>query len=105
MSFRIRRILVAIRDEPLMPKGALRKAAAIARANGARIELFHAINEPEALDALRHGYIAGRKTDQITAAIQKRSTTRLAKLAARSELKGLKVTSTAAWDFPPHEAV
>jgi universal stress protein E len=105
MSFRIRRIIVAIRDERHTPKGALRKAAAIARANGASIELFHAINEPEALDALRHGYIAGRQTEQITGAIQKRSAARLAKLAAHSELKGLKVTCAATWDFPPHEAI
>jgi len=105
MSFRIRRILVAIRDERHTPKGALAKAAAIARANGARIELFHAINEPEALDALRHGYIAGRQTEQITAAIQKRATTRLGKLAARNELEGLEVTCVATWDFPPHEAI
>jgi universal stress protein E len=105
MSFRIRRILVAIRNERRTPKGALRKAVSIARANGARIELFHAINEPEALDALRQGYVAGRETEQVTGAIQKRATARLAKLAARSELKGLRVSCAATWDFPPHEAI
>jgi len=105
MAFRIRRILVAIRDERRTPRGPIRKAAAIARANGARIELFHAINEPEALDALRHGYIAGKQTEEITETIRLRAEKRLARLAALKDFRGLKVDCTAKWDFPPHEAI
>jgi universal stress protein E len=105
MSFRIRRILVAIRDEAHAPRAQLRKAAAIARANGARIELYHAISEPVAVDAIRRGSVAGHPVQEITEAIAKRSEKRLTRLAALNELRGLKVSCTAIWDFPPHEAV
>jgi universal stress protein E len=105
MSFRVRQILVAIRDERRAPRAPLRKAAALARANGARIELFHAINEPEALDALRRGSAAGHPTAEITQALTARAEKRLGRLAALEEFKGLKVTCTATWDFPPHEAI
>jgi universal stress protein E len=105
MSFRIRRILVAIRDEHHAPRGQLRKAAAIARANGARIELFHAINAPEAVDALRRGMLAGHPVKETIDAITKRAERRLAKIAALKDFNGLKVSGAATWDYPPHEAV
>ncbi|MEJ1961674.1 MAG: universal stress protein [Gammaproteobacteria bacterium] len=105
MSFRIRRILVALRDERHVSRAQLRKAAAIARSSGARIELFHAINEPQALDSLRRGSIAGQPVRQIIDAAAERAEKRLARLAALKDFKGLKVTSAASWDFPPHEAV
>jgi universal stress protein E len=105
MSFRVRRILVAIRDEKRVPRGQLQKAATLARASGARLELFHAINEPQALDALRRGVVAGHPTREIMNEITRRSEQRLTKLGASKELRGLKVTCAATWDFPPHEAV
>jgi len=105
MSFRVRRILVAIRDERHALRGPLLKAAAIARASGARIELFHAINEPEALDALRRGLVTGHPAREIIDRITGRSNKRLARLAELKEFRGLKVTCNATWDFPPHEAI
>lgn len=105
MSLRIRRILVAIRDERRAPRGPLRKAAAIARANGARIELFHAVNDPEAIDALRHGYIAGRDARQVADGVRLRAVRRLERLAALKEFTGLKVSCATTWDFPSHEAI
>lgn len=50
MKFRIRRVLVAIRDPEHTSLSQLRKAAAIARAADASIELFHVITEPEILE-------------------------------------------------------
>lgn len=105
MIFRIRRILVAIRDERRAPRGPLRKAAALARANRARIELFHAINDSEALHALRRGYIAGRDAEEVANTVRHRAEKRLERLAALKEFRGLKVTCAATWDFPPHEAI
>ena len=105
MAFRIRHILVAIRDERRTARAPLRKAAALARATGARIELFHALNEPAALDALRRGSVAGHPTAEIMQALTARAEKRLARLAALDEFKGLKVSCAATWDFPPHEAV
>jgi universal stress protein E len=83
----------------------LRKAAALARANGASIELFHAVNDPEALDALRHGYIKGRDAREVSTTVQQRCLKRLAKLAALKDFRGLKVSCAATWDFPSHEAI
>ena len=40
-------ILVAIGDVQRAPKNALRKAAALAKASGASVELFHAIDVPD----------------------------------------------------------
>lgn len=105
MSFRIRRILVAIRDERRVSRSQLRKAAALARASGARIELYHAINEPDALYSLRKGSLAGQPVRAIFDSVVERAETRLAKLAALKDFQGLTITSFAAWDFPPHEAV
>src|SRR5262245_58127243 len=105
MSFRIRRILVAIRDEEHAARGPLQKAATLARATDARIELFHAINEPAAIDALRRGLVKGEPARQIIDATTARSHKRLEKIAAHKEFRGLKVTCRANWDYPPHEAI
>lgn len=105
MPFRVRRILVALREERRPPRGALRKAAELARASGARIELFHAINEPEALDTLRRGLAHGLPAKDIVDKLLQRSQRRLERLAALKDFAGLKVTGRASWDYPPHEAV
>ncbi len=105
MAFRIRRILVAIRDAHKAPRGPLRKAAALARANGASIELFHAVNAPEALDALRRGYVAGREAEKVADTVRHRALKRLERLSALKEFKGLDVSCAATWDFPSHEAI
>src|SRR5687767_4581811 len=105
MSFRVRRILVAIRDERLAAGGPLRKAAALARANGARIELFHAINEPEALSALRRESLQGHPVQDIIDTLARRAQKRLERRTAQDDFRDLKVSCSATWDFPPHEAV
>ena len=100
----IRRILVAIGDLRHAPKNELRKAATLARKSSASIELFHAITEPD----------PGRsytKTATATAVAQRRTTTAtkrqhsLQRMARDPSLRGLEVTCTASWDFPPHEAI
>ncbi|MEP7242077.1 MAG: universal stress protein [Gammaproteobacteria bacterium] len=105
MTFRLRRILVAIRDERHTSRTQLRKAAALARASGARVELFHAINEPQALDSLRRGSVAGEPVREIVGRLASQSEKRLARLTALKDFRGLKVTCSASWDFPPHEAI
>ena len=47
MAKQIRHILVAIRSLQHAPKNELYKAAALAKASGASLELFHAIDEPD----------------------------------------------------------
>ena len=47
MATQIRHILVAIGDLRRSPRGELRKAGILARAAHAKVELFHAIDEPD----------------------------------------------------------
>jgi universal stress protein E len=105
MSFRTRRILVAIRDERRAPRSALRKAAMLARASGARVELYHAINAPQAVDSLRRGFIHGDAARDVIDREVQLAEKRLARLAALKDFKGLKVTCRATWDYPSHEAI
>jgi universal stress protein E len=87
-----------------MPTNQLRKAATLAKAFGARIELFHAILEPDP----GRGYpqtITAKAMVQARAATVARCEQRLLKVAASAVFKGLRVSSTASWDFPPHEAI
>lgn len=86
MKCRIRTILVAIGDPWHVPPGQLQKAAALAQAAGARLELFHAIH-PDRADSVA------------------RTRTRMARLAALTVLKGREVRSCLAIDSPPHEAI
>ncbi len=104
MTLRIRRILVALRDPRHPLRSQLRKAGTLARAAGARVELFHAINEPLALGTLETEGSArslAQTQDRITTRMQQR----LERLAASPLLKGVKVSTSALWDYPPYEAV
>jgi universal stress protein E len=104
MTKAIKRILVAVREVDSIPATTLAKAGAIARANGARIELFHALNQPLALEAVRG---AGRPDSptEMAERIARRSRERLKHAAASPRLRGLKVSVHVEWDYPPHEAI
>jgi len=104
MANNIRHILVAIRDPGHAPRSLLLKAVTLAKASGARIELFHAINEPVALNAVRHGG-RGHSEIQIMSAVATRKTQQLERLARRILASDPRVSCYAEWDHPPHEAV
>ncbi|HET8692929.1 MAG TPA: universal stress protein [Steroidobacteraceae bacterium] len=99
---RVRRILVALKDPAGKPTPALEKAAQLARANGARLELFHGITtsvylEPFAPDVL---------TPERILAVQRRGAKeRLEKLAARLRRAGVRASTAIEVDFPAHEAI
>ena len=97
-------ILVAIRDLRHAPKSELHKAAVLARASGASIELFHSIDTPDPgvswPEAVTAATVAARR-----GAIAARRRRRLEQFAGDESLRGLRVTCTASWDYPPHEAV
>ena len=90
MATRIRRILVAIRDLHHPPRIELRKAAEIARAANATVELFH-VADP---GANTHVHAKTRKSEQ-----------RLDLFARLPFFRGLKVTHHSNVDYPPHEAI
>lgn len=99
-----RRILVAIRDLRRASTSELRKAGALARAAGASIELFHAIDMPDPGVSWPETETADAATAQ-REALAARGRRRLQQLASDESLRGLSVTCTASWDYPPHEAI
>jgi universal stress protein E len=102
MTHPIRRILVAVKDVRGRGSPALKKAARLARALDARVELFHAISDPIAVDALA---FAEQGVNRFEKAQQLRYLKRLEALAAPLRRTGVTVSVAAEWDYPAHEAV
>jgi universal stress protein E len=98
----IRRILVAIRDPGARRSVALERAAQLAAACNASIELFHGIDIEIPIDLLRGSddILGPLQTDARQGALHE-----LERLARPYRRAGLKITTSAEWDFPLHEAV
>jgi universal stress protein E len=99
----IRKVLVAIRDTSQPPRAMLRKAVSIAKASGASVELFHAINEPVSTDVVR-GAGSGHDTREQMHEIAEGHKKRLERMAV-SAADDVRINTHAEWDYPPHEAV
>jgi universal stress protein E len=98
---RIRRILVAVKDARARSLPALAKAAQIARAAGAELELFHDISTPvfvEVIDMPAALKAVTRDGHRVALAA-------LERLAAPLRATGLKVRTSAEWDYPANEAI
>jgi len=103
MSTNIQHILVAIGTLKRPPTFELRKAAAVALAAGASVELFHAIEEPD--PGASYPQTATRQAvERQRAAIVAKSCARL-ELFARKVLAGVKTTCTAEWGHAPYDAI
>jgi universal stress protein E len=98
----IRRILVAIKDYEAKTTPALVKGAQLARALGARIELFHGISTPLYVDGYGSFSV---ELPQIEATMRSRILAQMEKTAAKLRRDGIKVTVAAEWDFPVYEAI
>ena len=98
----IRRILVAIKDTSARSLPAVQKAAQLARAHNAQLELYHAISEPIYVDALA---IAGQTVAQLRRKWRDAHLKKLDRIAERLREAGTKVTTRVDWDFPAFEAV
>jgi universal stress protein E len=98
----IRRILLAVKDPWARSIPALGKTTQLARALGARVELFHALSNPLYIDVAE---VAGVSLSKLEQTEHARATRRLEILAQRLEKAGVRAKSTVEWDFPPHEAV
>jgi len=98
----IHRILVAVKDPMARRLPAVDKAAQLARALGADIELFHAISGPIYLGS--EGFDGGNLADvENVRRVQFKS--RLEALAGPIRSQGVKVATGAEWDFPAGEAI
>ena len=104
MSKPLRHILVTIRELSSAPKSELRKAGALARAAGASLELFHAIDTPDPGVSWPETATADTVAAQ-RGRIAARARRRLEQFARDESLRGLRVACTTTWDYPPHEAI
>ena len=98
----IRRILVAVKDPWARSSPAVEKAAQLARALGARLQLFHALSEPLYVDVAE---ASGVTLTALERTAHDRAAKRLDTLVQRLQRSGVRAESSAEWDYPPHEAV
>ena len=98
----IRTILVAVKDPAARSQPALGKAARLARAFGARLDLFHGITEPVLTDTYFYAEDEYRKFRHETRAKYRES---LEALALPLREQGIDVHVCADWDYPAHEAI
>lgn len=98
----IRHILVAVKNPDASSFPAVGKAAQLAQALGATLELFHGIATPLYFDAYGSlNEISGRLRRQTPG----KRVTQLERIAAPLRRRGLVVTTAATWDYPAHEAI
>ena len=98
----IRRILVAIKDPQSKSLPAVMKAAQLARAFGADLELFHGLDTPLYADT---AFTADDGFHGVAREMRARSLNRLELIADRIRLHSVKVTTAAEWDFPIFESI
>lgn len=98
----IRTILVPIRNVSARSLPVLNKAAQLAEALNAKLELFHDLDNPITVDPLGR---PGNTLRGIKADARRAATDGLERLAAPLRARGLTVSTTAAWDYPPYEAI
>jgi len=98
----IRRILVAIKDPAAKSLPAVAKAAQLARALGAEVELFHGIATPLYFDAYT-SFNGGLKG--IERSTRSKCLEQLEAIATRVRRQGIKLAVAAEWDYPVYEAV
>jgi universal stress protein E len=98
----IRRILVAIKEPGAVALPAVAKAARIAHACGAQVELFYALeasvsaNTADAYDAAVRDICQTQRQHYLQ---------RLGRIAARLRLHGIQVSTAVEYDYPPHDAI
>jgi universal stress protein E len=98
----IRRILVAVDPFRARLFPAVLKAAQVARACDAEIELFHSLASPLYAD-VRSFALRGLK--DIEGEMLQKAMRRLESIADRLRLHSIKVSVAAEWDFPVYEAI
>jgi universal stress protein E len=98
----IRRILVGVKDPTATSLPALTKAAQIAKALDAEVELFQCLDDTIYLDEPGRAGTALRK---MQAERREKAILRLEDFAQRMRRHGISVWANAGWDFPAYEAL
>jgi universal stress protein E len=97
-----RRILVAVKDPRSRSKPAVLKAAQLARALGAEIELYHAIDTSLYVDQIG---LAGEDPNEFQRNVCEQYRGELESIAERLRRDALRVSVFVEWDYPAFEAV
>jgi universal stress protein E len=98
----IRRILVAVKELQATSHPAVLKAAQLARACVAEVQLFHSLATPLYTDL----YAMGDKSlEGLEQNLRQRALGRLEVIADQLRQHSIKVTVAADWDFPVYEAI
>jgi universal stress protein E len=98
----MRIILVAIKDLDGKHLPSVLKAAQLARACGAQLELFHGLTAPLYTDGIT---LHQRGLGSLEQDVRQSALRRLEGMAERLRTHDIKVTVRAGWDYPSHEAI
>jgi universal stress protein E len=98
----IRRILVAVKELSGKPLPAVLKGAQLARAYGAPLELFHGLTTSLYSDSV---IARGQGMVSLEQDLRQKALRRLEAIADRLRAHSIKVTVSAEWDYPAHEAI
>jgi universal stress protein E len=98
----IRRILFAVRKPESARQPGLAKALQVARAFGARLELFHAMHVPM-VDEL--ALLQDDTVDKLRERVEEHARIPLTRMCARAHKHGVQAVHSVQWDYPPHEAI
>jgi universal stress protein E len=97
----IRRILVAVKDPKAKALPAVAKAAQLAKAFGAELELFHSLSSTLYVDA----FALTTSLPDLERTTLNDSASQLEQLASSLRMDRLKVSVSVQWDYPVYEAV
>lgn len=98
----IRRILFAVKNPDAARQPGIAKAIRVAKSFGATLELFHALATPV---LAAPAPLAGESIDDLRTRALDHARGRLAKYVAVARKQGVTLEHSAAWDYPPHEAI
>ncbi len=96
------RILVAVKELDAKKHPSVLKAAQLARACGAEVELFHSLTTPVYVDIAE---FTGQGLLAYEAELRQKAVRRLETIADGLRRHSLKVSVAAEWDFPGYEAI
>jgi universal stress protein E len=98
----IRRILVAIKEPQSRVQPAAHKAAQLARACGAELELFYTLSTPASSD---RSVVVDQGLRSVEWTLREQALRQLEALAARIRHPDFKVTVAVEWDAPAYQAI
>ncbi|HEU5133505.1 MAG TPA: universal stress protein [Steroidobacteraceae bacterium] len=96
------RILFAIRNPTAKLQPGLAKAIQVARASGAKLELFHALDDPLFIELAQ---LDDNTVDRLRERVEEEVRIPLVRLCNVAQRHGVQAEASVAWDYPPHEAI